>query len=61
MTNTSGKICLQSNIICHEARVKPATTAYYVADLIPFLSYVIFFKKYVFHSQSNNIRNISVY
>ena len=44
MTDTSGEIKLQSNkdIICHIAKVKPATSEHYVADLIPFLAYIIF-------------------
>ena len=44
MTDTSGKINLQSkqNIICHLAKVKPTTSAHSVADVIPFLVYIIF-------------------
>ena len=44
MTDTSGKINLQSkqDIICHLAKVKPTTSAHYVADVIPFLVYVLF-------------------
>ena len=44
MTNTSGEINEQSkqDIICHVAKVKPATLAHYVADVIPFLAYIIF-------------------
>ena len=44
MTDTSGKINLQSkqDIICHAAKVKPTTSAHSVADVIPFLVYVIF-------------------
>ena len=44
MTNTSGEINLQSkqDIIFHVAKVKPATSAHYVADAIPLLAYVIF-------------------
>ena len=44
MADTSGKIDLQSkqDIICHVAKVKPATSAHYVADVIPFLAYIIF-------------------
>ena len=44
MTNTSGKINLQSkqDIIYHLAKVKPAMSAHYVADVIPFLAYIIF-------------------
>ena len=44
MTDTSGKINLQSkqDIICHVAKVKPATSAHYVVDVIPFLAYIIF-------------------
>ena len=38
MTDTSGKMNLQSkqDIICHVTKVKPATAAHYVADVIPF-------------------------
>ena len=38
MTDTSGEIYLQSkqNIICHVARMKPVTSAPYVAEEIPF-------------------------
>ena len=44
MTDTSGEINLQSkqDIIRHVAKVKPTTSAHYVADLIPFLAYIIF-------------------
>ena len=44
MTNTSGKINLQSkwDVICHIAKVKPAMSAHYVADAIPLLAYAIF-------------------
>ena len=44
MTDTSGKINLQSkeDIICHTAKVKPTTSAYYAADVIPLLAYLIF-------------------
>ena len=44
MTDTSGEINLQSkqDIICHVAKVKPATSAHYVADVIPFLAHIIF-------------------
>ena len=37
MTDTSDEINLQSkqHIICHVAEVKPATSAHYVADVIP--------------------------
>ena len=44
MGDTSGKINLQSkqDIICHIAKVKPTTSAHYVADIIPFLAYIIF-------------------
>ena len=43
MTDTSGEINLQSkqDIICHVAKVKPATSAHNVADVIPFLAYII--------------------
>ena len=44
ITDTSGEINLQSmqDIISHVAKVKPTTSAHYVADVIPFLAYVIF-------------------
>ena len=44
MTDTSGEINLQSkqDIICHAAKVKPTTSAHYVADVIPCLAYIIF-------------------
>ena len=43
MTINSGEINLQSkqDIICHVAKLKPATSAHYLADVIPFLAYVI--------------------
>ena len=42
--DTSGEINLESkqDVICHIAKVKPATSAHYVADIIPFLVYIIF-------------------
>ena len=44
VTDTSGEINLLSkqDIICHVAKVKPATSANFVADVIPFLVYMIF-------------------
>ena len=44
MTITSGEINLQSkqDVICQVAKEKPATSAYYLADVISFLAYVIF-------------------
>ena len=44
MTDTSGEINLQSqqDIICHVAEVKPITSEHSVADVIPFLAYIIF-------------------
>ena len=44
MTDTSGEINLQSkqDIISRVAKVKPTTSAHYVADVIPFLAYIIF-------------------
>jgi len=38
MTVTSGKINLQSNhdVICHVVKVKAATSAHSIADVIPF-------------------------
>ena len=40
MADTCGGINLQSkqDIICHVAKVKPATSSHYVADVIPFFS-----------------------
>ena len=40
ITDTSGEINLQSeqDIICHVVKVKPTTSAHYVADVIPFLT-----------------------
>ena len=40
MTITSGEINLQSkqDIICHVAKLKPATSAHYLVDVIPFLA-----------------------
>ena len=39
ITNTCGGINLQSkqDIICHVAKMKPASSAHYLADVIPFL------------------------
>ena len=44
MPINSGEINLQSkqDIICHVAKVKPAMSAHYVADIIPFLAHIIF-------------------
>ena len=44
ITDTSGGINLQSkqDILCHVAKVKPATSAHFMADIIPFLMYIIF-------------------
>ena len=43
MTDTLSEISLQSkDIIFHIVKVKPAMSAHYVADIIPFLVYIIF-------------------
>ena len=44
MTDTSGEINSLSiqDIICHVAKVKPATSAHHVAEVTPFLAYIIF-------------------
>ena len=44
MIDPSGEINLQSkqDIICLVAKVKPTTSAHSVADVIPFLAYIIF-------------------
>ena len=43
MTDTFGEINLQSkqDITCHVAKVKPTTSEHSVADVIPFLAYII--------------------
>ena len=43
MNNTSDEMNLQSkqDIICDVAKVKSATSTHYLADVIPFLAYVI--------------------
>ena len=62
ITDTSGEINLHSkqDIIYYLAKVKPAMSAHYVADVIPFLAYIIFplnptlddkARKNVFHTQ----------
>ena len=71
MTDTSGEINLQSkqNIICHVKKVKPATSAHYVADVIPFLVYIIFSsnptlrqsQKIVFHTQQRKSNHPDIY
>ena len=44
MTVASGKINLQSkhDLICHIAKVKAATSAHSMADVIPFLANLLF-------------------
>ena len=44
MIVTSGEIDLQSkhDLICHVAKVKAATSAHSMADVIPFLAYLLF-------------------
>ena len=44
ITHPSGEINLQSkqDIVSHVAKVKPTTSAHYVAGVIPFLAYIIF-------------------
>ena len=44
ITHTSGKINLQSkqDVISHVVKVKPTTSAHYVADIITFLAYIVF-------------------
>ena len=58
MTNTSGEKNLPSGIlqcICHIAKVKPTTSAHYVADVIPFLVQVIFPRIQCFDKAKNCI------
>ena len=62
MTITPGEINLQSkqDIICHVAKVKPATSAHYLADVIPFLAYIILpSNPTVGYSKKNVIHNAS--
>ena len=72
MTYTSGEINLQSkqDVICHIAKVKPATSVHYVADAIslgvrniPFKSNALFkSQKKLFHSiKKKNKQTISMY
>ena len=44
MADSSGEINLQSKqvVICHVAKVKPATSVHYVADAIPFFAIPFF-------------------
>ena len=68
MTVASGEINLQSkhDLICHVAKVKAATSAHSMADVIPFFSvFIIPFKSnalkkkmYFTHKKENNIRKI---
>ena len=72
MTNTSGEMNLQSkqDIICHVEKVKPATPAHYVVDVIPFLANIIFpsnqrfdkaRKMYFAHSEEKVITRTSTF
>jgi len=70
MTVASAEINLQSkhDLICHVAKVKAATSAHSMADVIPFFSvFIIPFKSnalikkkkiYFTHKKENNIRKI---
>ena len=70
MTVASAEINMQRkhNVICHVTKVKPATSAHSMADIIPFFSvFNIRFesnasinqkKIYFIHNKENNIRNI---
>ena len=71
MTVASAEINLQSkhDLICHVAKVKAATSAHSMADIIPFFSvFIIPFKSnalikkkkkiYFTHKKENNIRKI---
>ena len=70
MTVASAEINVQikHNVICHVTKVKPATSAHSMADVIPFFSvFNIRFesnasikprKIYFIHNKENNIRNI---
>ena len=70
MTVASADINMQMkhNVICHLTKVKPATSAHSMADVIPFSVYSTFAlnqtlrenqkKIYFIHNKENNIRNI---
>jgi len=71
MTVASAEINLQGkhDLICHVAKVKAATSAYSMADVMPFFSVFIISlriqrldktkRKYILHTnKENNIRNI---
>ena len=70
MTVASADINMQMkhNVICHVTKVKPATSAHSMADVIPFSVYSTFAlnrtlrynqkKIYFIHNKENNIRNI---
>ena len=59
---------MKHNVICHVTKVKPATSAHSMADVIPFSVYSTFAlnrtlrknqkKIYFIHNKENNIRNI---
>ena len=63
MAVTSGKINLQSkhDLFCHVSKVKAAASAHSMAEVIPFLAYVIFSlnqnekKIYFTYNKENNI------
>ena len=62
------KVQMKHNVICHVTKVKPATSAHSMADVIPFSVYSTFAlnrtlrynqkKIYFIHNKENNIRNI---
>ena len=70
MTVASADINMQMkhNVICHVTKVKPATSAHSMADVIPFSVYSTLAlnrtlrfnqkKIYFIHNKENNIRNI---
>ena len=56
MTNIPGELNLQSkqDIICHVAKVKPATAVHYVADVIPFQRTLYFLRIQSFDKARKN-------
>ena len=59
-TRNIRKIAKKVRLICHVAKVKPATSAHSMADVIPIFSASnpTLKEKYFIHSKENIIRNI---
>ena len=63
MTDTSGKINSLSiqDVICQLAKVKPATSAHHVAEVIPFLASIKPEKCFYAHSKEKVITRTSTF